>query len=111
MKSKTLNRILMLCGFFIFATGLSVSAQQEKKNNVFEFSIAGLKTQEDVAKLDSAFMKRKGIVSSKTDLVTKKTKVTTVYFIEYVMLQRVVVAAGFEAPDKNVIAKPEEEQH
>ena len=105
MKNKFAPLLTIACAF-ILITG-TISAQSTQ-NQVFEFTVTGLLKQSDATLLDSAMMKKKGIYSSKTDFATKKITVTCASFMEFKMLNRVVVSKGFEADGKDLIIKKQD---
>ena len=106
--TNRLRNIFAILIFSIFFTG-TISAQQDSKKQVFEFTVTGMLKQTDAALLDSAMMKKKGIYSSKTDFTTKKITVTCASFMEFKMLNAVVVSKGFEAEGKDVVVKTQDQ--
>ena len=107
MKNKFAPILTIICAFILIAG--TVSAQQSTQNQVFEFTVTGLLKQSDATLLDSAMMKKKGIYASKTDFATKKITVTCASFMEFKMLNAVIVNKGFEADGKDLVIKKQDQ--
>lgn len=101
---KVLKTILTLIVLALLS--LKASAQAEnKKSLVFEFTVSGMQSETDAAKLDSVMMTKKGIYASKTDFKTKKITVTCADFFDFNTIKAPLIVLGFETPDKDIVGK------
>ena len=99
---KALKALLFLTAISLFC--INANAQEGKKTLVYEFSVTGMKSADDAAKLDSVYMTKMGIHSAKTNYDTKKITVTCEPFFDFDTIKSVLVVLGFETPDKNIKA-------
>ena len=99
---KALKALLFLTAVSLFC--FNAHAQEGKKTIVFEFTVTGMKTADDAAKLDSVYMTKMGIHSCKTNFETKKITVTCESFFDFDTIKSVLIVLGFETPDKNIKA-------
>ena len=79
---------------------------REAVQTVYTFTVGGLKTQADAIRLDSLFLKKKGIVSCDIRLADKSATLHTKSWILYSDLVAVMRGGGFEASE-NYTAKSE----
>ena len=100
---KALKALLFLIAITFFCHSSDAQAEG-KKTLVFEFTVTGMKSADDAAKLDSVYMTKKGIHSCKTNFETKKIKVTCEPFFDFDTIKSVLIVLGFETPDKNIKA-------
>ncbi|MEW6469736.1 MAG: heavy metal-associated domain-containing protein [Bacteroidota bacterium] len=101
---KTLRICLLV---FALAWINTAMAQEQKKKVTYEFTVYGLKSAADASKLDSIMLTKKGIHKSKSDVLNKKIKVTVDDGVDFNALKNVVLYAGFEASEMNLVRKEE----
>ena|SRR5688572_15196688 len=102
---KTLQTLVLIFALALINTAGAQTTSPKKVT--YEFTVYGMKSAADASKLDSAMLKKKGIHQSKTDFQAKKIVVTVDGAIDFYALRAVVLYAGFEAHEENVIRKEE----
>ena len=94
----------ILAVFLVLFAFVAVSfAQQNPKPKyyTYTFTVSGVKTQDDVTKLDNFLKNRKGVVTSQTDLRKKTVEVKVENYITYDGIIAAVKSQGFEASEKH----------
>ena len=103
---KVFKTILTFIALALLSFKASAQAEN-KKSLVFEFTVTGMTSENDAAKLDSVMMTKMGVYKSKTDYATKKITVTCADFFDFNTIKAPLVVLGFESPDKDIVGKPE----
>ena len=98
---KSIFRIFVV-GLLIFFAESAFSQDQNQKVS-YEISILGLTCDGDAAKIDQMMLSRKGVIASLTKFTSKRLQVTVEDFITLSALRNVIVAAGFEMSEENLI--------
>lgn len=101
---KKIGFVVLLVAFIALLSGTAMAQEQPaSKKIVFELSVMGLTCDADAAKLDQFLMGRKGIQSSQTSFTSKRVKVVADSFVTLMAVRNVIVAAGFEMSEENIV--------
>jgi len=99
--------ILMLVStLLLFLTSVAVFAQN---GNIvtYQFYFVHIDSKEEATKLDSAYIKKKGIFSANTNIETKKVTITCIAAIDFAALKAIAIQNGFEVSEQNIVRTEE----
>ena len=99
MKNIIKTLFLLLLSLAVYQPG---HAQQNKTKKVFEFSVTGLRNEQDAKSLDSLMLTKVGIYSSSTDFKTGMITVKTIPQLDFPTVKSVLTVLRLEATDKKL---------
>ena len=99
MKSTLKLLFLPLVLVMIFCVA---KAQHSGDRKLFEFEVKGMQSDKDAKALDSLYLTKVGIFSSKTDFKTKMIKLETIPQLDFKTVKGVLTVLRLEATDEKL---------
>jgi len=100
MKKTALS---LLCSVLLCFLAEPLFSQEQSRKIGYEITIDGMKCSSDSKKLDDLMLTKKGIFSSVANHETGRIKVVVAPFVDLLALRAVIIAAGFEMKEDDLI--------
>ena len=99
--------LTLVSTLLLFLFSVAVFAQNGNNKVTYQFNLVHIDSKEEATKLDSAYIKKKGIISVKTDFETQKVSITCISAIDFAALKAIAIQNGFEVSEQNIVRTEE----
>ena len=99
--------LTLVSTLLLFLFSVAAFAQNGNNKVTYQFSLVHIDSKEEATKLDSAYIKKKGIISVKTDFETQTVNITCISAIDFAALKAIAIQNGFEVSEQNIVRTEE----